>query len=175
MHIPFFKHSNSESIEQEIDFIISRDNLITARYDSIDALHHFSKYLEVNDALNKNLDSHLFVGLIKEIYKFLFDEIEYMKDWTKEIEKRIFQGKEKEMVFSISEASRNILVFQRNINPHRDVFKHLMDYSDKSLHERFDEDIKSIIEDWDRLITEAQNIKDMLLIVTGKQIGRAHV
>lgn len=162
LHIPFFKHSSRESLEQEIDFIISKDGLITTRYDSIDALHHYSKYLEANETFNKPTDSHIFVGLMKEVYKFLFDEIEYMKDWTKEIEKRIFQGKEKDMVFSLSEASRNILVFQRNIKPHGDVFKKMMEFSKDILTKDFEKDMTTLVEEWNRLIIETQNTKDML-------------
>jgi len=118
--------------------------MITTRYDSIDALHHFAKQIEVNEILNKENHSHLFFGMMREVYHFLFDEIEYMKDWMKEIEKNIFEGKEKEMVFGISTAGRNLLSFQ-NI------------FDDK-----FKKDIKLLLVEWRRLIFEIENIKNML-------------
>jgi Mg2+ and Co2+ transporter CorA len=81
MHIPFFKHSREGNAEQEIDFIITQKQLFTTRYDSIDSLHHFAKQIEVNEILNKSADSHLFFGLMKVVYSFLFDEVEYLKDY----------------------------------------------------------------------------------------------
>ena len=62
---------------------------------SIDALHLFAKQMEVKEILNKNDYSHLFFGIMKEVYGFLFNEIDYIKDWIKEIEKRYLRGEKK--------------------------------------------------------------------------------
>ena len=162
LHIPFFKHSHSVSVEQEIDFIITERGLITARYDSIDAVHYFGKQVEVNEVLQKQNGSHLFFGLMKEIYRFLFDEIDYTKDWLKEIDKNIFEGYEKEMVFSISAASRNILSLQRTIGPHELVIKKLITIGKNRFGESFEREALIMLDEWQRLIFELKNISDML-------------
>lgn len=163
IHIPSFRHSHSQSFEQEIDLIITKNSLITARYDSIDAIHHFGKQIEVEQILNKDrANSHMLFGLMKEIYKFLGDEIEYMKDWMKEIEKNIFEGHEKDMVFSISQANRNILSFRRTIGPHRAVWSKLLEISKESFGEKFYKDTKTLLEELDRLDIDIKNIYDML-------------
>src|SRR3954471_9438985 len=53
LHFPARKHTHSADFNQEIDFIIGQDALITARYDTIDSLHKLSKDLEVEKVLDK--------------------------------------------------------------------------------------------------------------------------
>jgi len=162
LHIPYFNHSHSLNIEQEIDFIITEKSLITARYDNIDALHYFAKQIEVNEILNKNNHSHLFFGLMKEIYESLFNEVDYIKDWMKEIEKNIFEGQEKKMVFSISAASRNLLNFKRIIDPHKTILLDIDHILKKNFGNKFDRDTKILIEELERLMTEIKDIGEML-------------
>lgn len=162
IHIPSFKHSRLENLEQEIDFLITKNSLITTRYDSIDAMHHFAKQVEVSEILNKENRSHLFFGLMKEIYHFLFDEMEYMQDWMKEIEKNIFKGHEKEMVSSISIVSRNLLGFKRIVGPHETVWRSLVNIGGLNFGKNFENDAKLLLEEWQRLMLSVKNISDML-------------
>jgi len=162
LHIPCFQHSVSLSTEQEIDFIISRDGLITTRYDSIDAMHHFAKKIEVNEVFHKGDHSHIFFGLMKEIYGFLFNEIEYIKDWIKEIEKNIFEGYEKEMVFGISAAGRSVLTFKRILGPHQHVIVSLHDLSKDIFDDNFRRELMYLMTEWERLNLEINNISEML-------------
>lgn len=163
IHIPSFKHSRMESLEQEIDLIITEKSLITARYESIDALHHFAKQVEVSNILSKENSSHLFFGLMKEVYNFLSDEIAYMQDWIKEIEKNIFKGHEKEMVGSISAISRNLLSFKRIIGPHEAVWKSLVNIGKNNMGEKFEKDAGLLLEEWQKLSLSIRNIFDMLI------------
>lgn len=152
LHIPTFKHPSSLCNSQEIDFIISGNGLITARYDSIDALHYFNKQIEVNEILSKNENSHLFFGMMKEIYKSMMDELAYLEDWVKEIEKNIFEGHEKTMVFAISSAGRNLLNFKRIIEPHGNIFEYLRETGGEKFGKKFEMDAKFLFEEWRRVM-----------------------
>lgn len=163
IHIPYFRNKSDENNEQEIDFVITERGLITARYESVDALHHFAKELEVEEILHKkNSQTHLFFGLMREIYTFLFYEIEFLKDSTKEIEKKIFRGFEKEMVFRISEAGRNILTFERLISSHQIIFNSLKEFGRDKNWKGFEEESSLLLEDWQRLMQEIENTSKIL-------------
>ncbi|HEY4480370.1 MAG TPA: CorA family divalent cation transporter [Candidatus Paceibacterota bacterium] len=162
LHVPFFNHSRMENSEQEIDFVISEKKLITVRYDSIDALHHFSKQIEVAEILNKEHHPHLFFGLAEEIYKFLFDEIEYMEDQIKEIETKTFSGLEKEMVWSISYVARNLLLIKRTVGAHETVWENLEKNGEKLFGAKFAKDAKRLFEEWKRLMATTKNMTDGL-------------
>src|SRR3989344_2686602 len=58
LHFPALRHSH-KTREQEIDFIVGQNFLITTHYDTIDPLHKFSKVFEVNSLLDKsNIGDH---------------------------------------------------------------------------------------------------------------------
>jgi len=162
LHIPTFKHSHSALDSQEVDFIIKAEGVITARYDSIDAIHYFAKQIEVNEILNKGKNSHLFFNLIKEIYRGMADELAYMEDWMKEIEKNIFEGQEKEMVFTLSNAGRNLLNFKRMVDPHGNVFKFLEEIGQKKFGDEFEAEAKIISEEWHRMMKRVNNQMDLI-------------
>ncbi len=125
LHFPAWKHTHKETT-QELDVIIGKGFIITARYDTIDALHKFAKMVEVNSVLEKNslIGEHagyLFYYMIREIYHSLNDELEAVKDGLDDIEKRIFKGEEREMVFEISNTSRELLAFKHAIALHEEI------------------------------------------------------
>lgn len=162
-HIPVFVHKTGESFEQEVDFIISKNGLITTRYENIDSLHYFAKELEVEEVLDKkHSEPHLFFGLIRNIYKFLFNEIEYIKDLTKDVEKKMLQGKEKEMVFKISEIGRNLLTFERTVSSHKPLFDSLKEAGVKNFGDDFEKESENILIDWKKIMGDIKNTRDIL-------------
>jgi len=162
LHVPSFKHSHAVSGAQEVDFIIFKDGLVTTRYDSIDALHYFAKQVEVSEILNRGENLHLFFGIMKEIYKSIADELAYMGDWMEEIEKNIFEGREKEMVFTISSASRNLLNFKRIVDPHGNIFEFIREIGTEKFGKEFGVQAKSLTEEWHRVIKMIGNQMDLV-------------
>jgi magnesium transporter len=149
MHIPVFKHSHAgENVSQEVDFVIGEKVLITARYDSIDALHRFSKTVEVDSILEKNHNhtKHPFFGLIKEIQRSIFNELAWSDDWLSDIERKIFNGMEKEMVFGLSKAARNILNFKKTARPHRETLDWISDSGREKWGKGFETEMRSLVD-----------------------------
>jgi magnesium transporter len=163
LHIPAFKNSHEGSSVQEVDFVISENSLITARYDSIDALHFFAKQVEVSEILNNGKNVHLFFGIMKEIYKSLTDELAFTEDWMGEIEKNIFEGQEKSMVFTISNVGRNILNFKKIVEPHGNVFEFLRETGTAKLGPEFGAQAKILIDDWRRIMRTVNSQLDLII------------
>ena len=146
LHFPAWKHSHKET-RQEIDFIIGKNYIVTARYDTIDPLHKFAKMFEVNSVLERNglIGEHagyMFYYMMREIYHSLHDELEAIKDNFDDIEKKTFTGKEKEMVFEISNVSRELLTFKHATNLHEDIIASFSEAAAKF----FDPDFSHYIE-----------------------------
>jgi magnesium transporter len=141
LHIPVLKHShNKNSNRQEIDFVIGRKLLITAHYDSIDALYTYAKKAEVG-----------------EILEALFDEVSSLEDRSRNIEAKIFSGHEKEMVKQISELGRDILSFRRIIEPHGEMFAELKILGADILGRKFSTEVEELIGEWQRLCRLLEN------------------
>lgn len=156
MHFPAFKHTHRIGNEnQEIDFIIGKDYVITTQYDTIDAIHRLEKVLEVDEILNRGTyDSSagfVFFRIMQEMYRSLGDEIAYIEDWIQEIQGRIFKGKEREMVVALSEVSRDLLDFKRVTNIHRDVLNGLEIAGSKAFGEHFVFHVKTLMTEYYKL------------------------
>lgn len=128
LHFPSFTRTQKQpqnDTDQEIDFIIGKNFLITVHYKRIDTLYEFSKAFEVNSILEKsNIGDHagfLFFHLIRQLYKFLEEELDLVTHDLNDIEAHIFQGEEKQMVFEIAKVNRDLLHFRQITRPHQEV------------------------------------------------------
>ncbi|MES2213244.1 MAG: CorA family divalent cation transporter [Patescibacteria group bacterium] len=166
LHFPAFKHTHGTDENQEVDFIIGKNLLITARYDTIDAFHKYGKTLEVKEVLENNLNDKrtcaIFIDLLRELYSAMFEEFEYIEDMTEEITSRIFAGKEREMVVSISEVTRTLLDFKKVTDLHFEILESLHHNGREMFGDRFCEDMESIIVDYRKISTTIRSNLEML-------------
>ena len=155
LHFPAFRHTHNHQQNQEVDFIIGKDFIITTRYDTVDPLHKFSKIFEVNSILDKSdIGTHagfVFYFMIKKLYKALEHELEYINDAIETIEDDIFEGKEKEMVISLSIISRDLLNFKQALRMHKEVLESFGEVGVKFFGKTFSHQVKSIIGEYYRI------------------------
>ncbi len=140
MHFPALRHTHT-SVEQEIDFIIGHNFLVTTHYDTIDPLHKFSKVFEANSMLDRSsLGEHagyLFFYMLKKLYKSVEHEVEYIRQDLSRVEERIFGGNEVEMVPEISQSARDLLNLRQTIEPHREILHAFEEDAPKFFGESF--------------------------------------
>ena len=149
-----------------MDFIIGRNVLVTARYDTVDALHKFGKALEVKEVLEKEnsnvVNNFIFLGLLKELYRGLFDELDYIEDLIEDITRKIFQGRERDMVVAISEVTRNLLDFKKTTDLHHDILDTLFHRGRAVFGDEFSRGVESIMMDYLKINSAVRNNLEML-------------
>ncbi|TSC67954.1 MAG: magnesium transporter [Parcubacteria group bacterium Gr01-1014_72] len=128
LHFPQLRGEHGVSGDgEEVDFIIGKDFLITARHGTLTPLHHFSKVFEVTSILDKgDIGEHagfLFFHMITRLYEALMEDLESIKRDIAAIEREVFAGREREMVIALSHASRKLLDFKRATSLHKEVFR----------------------------------------------------
>ena len=127
LHFPTITHKHDGGKDQEIDFVIGKKFIITAHYGLVDQLHEFSKVFEVNSILDKlNIREHagfILFYILKDLYKMLDTELDHINHDFNEIQSKIFSGKERDMVNSISHINRDILNFKQILRPHKEVLE----------------------------------------------------
>lgn len=128
MHFPALRHSH-KTREQEVDFIVGKDFVITAHHDTIDPLHKFSKVFEVNSVLDtSDIGDHagyIFFYMLKKLYKAAEHEVEYVRHDLSVIEEHIFSEEEVQMVSAISRSARDLLNMRQTLEPHREVLREI--------------------------------------------------
>jgi magnesium transporter len=148
LHFPAFRHSHREDLRQEVDFVIGKNFLITVHYDSIDAIHKFTKEFEVNSILSKHdMGEHagfLFFYLITKLYRSLEHELEHIEERLNHAEGKIFKGEEDEMVAVLSYINRDLIDFKQALRTHKDVLVSLETAGTKFFGEDFSFYLQSI-------------------------------
>jgi magnesium transporter len=130
LHFPSRRRNHvSESLKNEVDFVLGKNFVITTTYDNIEPLESFSKAFEVNSILDKSeMGDHagfIFFYMAKKLYRAMGNDLEYIKNALYVAEDRIFKGEERTMVEVLSKLGRELLDFRQTIKPHQEVLKSL--------------------------------------------------
>jgi len=155
LHFPNVRRGQPDRTVQEIDFVIGRDYLITARYEVSDYILEFSKIFEVGTILEHTAIGHhagfLFFVMMKHFYSRLLDEIVLLGNNLENVEAEIFRGREREMVFAISKASRDLLDFRKAIRMHGSILRSLVAAGREFFGEEFVPYLKLITNEYEQV------------------------
>lgn len=140
LHFPTLtEHGNN--VVQEVDFILGKDFLITARYGEVAALSAFAHLFET-ETLPPSIASgthagFLFYFLIKELYRSVEASLEEIEVHLEKIEAHIFSGHEREMVHKLSFYGRDLTDFDKTIGYHKEVLHSLANVGTRFFGEPF--------------------------------------
>ena len=168
LHFPVIrrKHGKRFVEQQEIDFILGKNFIITSRYGAIESLHQFSKLFEVNSILDRSgMGDHagfVFFSMIRILYDALSRELDFMSDSIRDIEERIFKGHERAMVVRISEVSRDLLDFKRATSLHKEILESFEVAARRFFGDGFDHHIRSIIGEYYRIHNHIESNRESL-------------
>ncbi|MFZ2048942.1 MAG: CorA family divalent cation transporter [Minisyncoccia bacterium] len=155
LHFPALNQASKLRVNQEVDFIIGKNFVITTRYEPIDAVDNFAKKLEVNSILEKHAPGEprdvVFFGILRELSRSILGQLSDIDDWIREIESQIFKGNEKKMVFSLSQVSRHLLDFRKVSLPYNEAFKTLEKSAEKLFGEEFQFSLDGVTEEFRKI------------------------
>ena len=160
LHFPTLRGVEHMTISQELDFLIGKDFLITVRYDNVDPLHEFSKVFEVKSIIDReHMGEHagfIFFYMARTLYRAISDEMSFITESVRSIEDRMFGGQETEMVFRLSEASKDLINFKRTLATHKEVLSSFENASSDFFGEDFRRYAKAITGEFFSVQTETE-------------------
>lgn len=166
LHFPHIDEHKKHNPEQEIDFIIGHDFLITARSEMIHGMHDFSRFFETSAILDKHqFGGHagfLFYNMIKALYVHAGDELEEINIGLKKIERQIFEGKEDKMVLELSKANRQWLDFRQATRFHKTVLESFEIAAPHIFGEGFKYHSHSILAEWQKIDSALTTYREIL-------------
>ncbi len=125
MHFPTQNPTTSHTLDQEVDFVVGRNFVITVHYEPVEALTVFSKQFNVGSKLERGKEithaGYLLHFMTKELYFSVVRSLYDMDAWLKEIEKNIFAGHEEKMVVSISNLNRVMIDYTQSLRFHQET------------------------------------------------------
>jgi len=147
-HFPFCVEGNGVCYEQEVDFIITKDHLITVRYGVINPIIEFAKKFETNILLDKRKFAHagfLFYYLMLEFYDSLKRDLRHANYKLGAIEEDIFDNQERKMVKELSLVSRELIDFKRALRHHESLLDSFASIASNYFNNNYKHYIEAII------------------------------
>jgi magnesium transporter len=110
---------------QEIDVIIGKNFMVTARYELVGTIVNLHKAFEAEEMLGtesvKVVEGPAIIErVLRKLYAAMSDEVEQTAQALDKIERDIFSGKERTTVHAISETGRLLLRFETTLARHRE-------------------------------------------------------
>ena len=185
LHFPT-SDPNGGAKNQEIDFIIGKHFLITARYETINSIHNLHKVFEAEELLGLPITTEhadaLLERVLRRMYAALREDVEIIGNSLGRIEKDIFGGKERRTVRVISDVNRVLLRFDMTIGRHAESLSSLLaelslptffgkEFLDRSAHidaER--EHVASLITAYREVAAELRDTNDSLLSASQNEV-----
>lgn len=165
LHFPVLRGLHQRPA-QEIDFILGRNFLITARYGATDHLHSFAKVFEVSSVLGQNNavqhGGHLFAAMVSNLYKALLNECDVIERHVNDIEERVFEGKERTMVVQISQTGRVIHDFRQTLLPHKEMLASLEAASGQLFGQEFLYYLRNVEGEERRVLQAVEHLRESL-------------
>ncbi len=131
MLFPLYNRPTGEIISAEIDFFVGKDYLVMVHDGKLEPVVRLFNHLKKNgrekerdEFLNRNIILILH-DLLNMLLMHTFPMLDHISLDIHQTEKRIFRGKEKEMVGAILATRRNIVNFRKFMQAHKNILKKL--------------------------------------------------
>lgn len=165
LHFPMLR-SYSRAPEQEIDFLVGKNFLITTRYENIDPLHSFAKAFEVAGVLGTDMTvshgGHLFIAMVRNLYQALESGCTTLHRRLHDIEEHIFSGDERKMVAELSQVGRTIHDFKQALAPHEEMLKSFEPVGTRFFGSEFAYHVRALEGSYERIERTLENLHDSL-------------
>ena len=135
LNFPVFNRRTRRISLSEIDIFIGKNYLITLTNGDLTPLNEIfeASQLSVKNKekyLNEDV-TFLLYEILNSLQKYCFPIIDHVSHDLRDIEKQIFDNREKEMVREILITKRNIVNYRKSIQSHKNVIKKLSKMSHK--------------------------------------------
>lgn len=137
LHFPVFSVNDRKTYTREVDFILTKHDLITVSYDPIPPLDDFfkkcSRDQSCEDLYASKTPGHLLFHILKEIYAFALRELDHIHEDINEVEEKVFSNEheEEQVIEELSFIRRNIIEFRRSLKPQQSTLESLVRYGTK--------------------------------------------
>lgn len=129
---PVYNKSSKVITPTEFDFFIGKDYLITIEESKTTVIGDFFSKLQNNLNLRKEYfdenPANLVIDIIYKLYNYCFPILSHLNLDTQEIEDKLFDNQNKDLIKEILRIKNNIISFHKTIRAHKQVVRRLNNY-----------------------------------------------
>lgn len=153
LHFPNFYRRTSQIQSVEIDFLITKDALVTIRYQDFPDFDNIVADIQNNQELYVDKTSgHLLHYLTKQLFSKMFPELDKIKESIDDIEDHIFKQFDDSIIEKIAQIKRQILDFIRSLKPQKAVWDSAPDIVIEFWGERMKPYVLDLVADYNRTL-----------------------
>lgn len=126
IHFPLFNERSRQTIPIELDFLITKNQLITVYQQANPVFEKFFRDCQENLSQQKNYFRNagfLLFSILDNLIDACLPMLDHIHEKIENIEQQIFESREKEMLKEIAILKRDIIDFRRTIKPQRSVLE----------------------------------------------------
>ncbi len=167
LHFPVYNREERRTTSRELNIIATKDTLITCHNETISPLKIFFKncrsYAETRKTYMSEGVGQLLYYVLSVAWGNCLTKLEKINKKTLEIEKKIFSGKEREMVLEISLVKTDIINFRRIINPQDEILDSLLKEGLSFFGEELSPYFSDLLGIYDKISNDLESQKEVIL------------
>lgn len=164
-HLPMFEHELRTSRRGEVDFLVTRDQILTVHYEPLAPLENFAKQLRDDEELRKRAlrdTATLIYYLIQDLINFSLRQMRHIEDNIEYVSREIFAGREEEMLRKISYVKRDILDYSIISEPQGILLDSLLEVGERFWGAQSRIYFTDLIGDYTKMIQRLRNSKEVI-------------
>lgn len=165
LHFPVFGVATRQTKPVELDFIAAKDAIFTIAQDQNPALEKLFSKLENDERLKEEVFTdagQLLFYVLDKMVDSCLPMLDHIHENIEEIEKQVFEGKEKEMLKEVAVLKRDIIDFRRTIKPQRSILEVLAKKASRFFKQDLDIVCQEVIGSEVRVWNTMENHKEMI-------------
>lgn len=161
-HLPIYDKQLRTSRRAEVDFLITKDKVVTVHYEDIEPINAFMRSISNNQHFKSKAmedSARCSYFLIEEIINFAIRQLRHVEDNIHHISEEIFKGKETQLLENISYAKRDILDFSIISAPQEILLESLLEAGAKFWGQEERIYLADLVGDYSKVTQHVENYK----------------
>ena len=165
-HAPRFEAKIETSVPLEVDFLLTKESLITVSYQKNNILEKIFSLCETNLAARNFYLSQgpgfLLYQILEKHINLSLRQLGHIQEKIRKVEEKMFSGKEKEVVKDISKLKRDILNFQLISKPQLTLLTSLFREGEKFFGKKYKIYFFDLKEEYEHLWNVLSNCREVV-------------
>lgn len=163
-YLPVYNVECQTSQPTEIDFLITKDAVITVRYSPIEPIDQLFARMQKDLSSQKQFmaktTGHLLYEILEGGLNFSLRQLTHITEKIQKAEELIFKGKEKEMIKEISVIKRDILDQRQITRPQKSILESLLSKGTKFFGKDIEVYFNDLLGDYEKIWDALDNLKE---------------
>ena len=163
-YLPVYNTECQTSQPTEIDFLVTKNTVITVRYSRIEPIDQLfakmEKDLSSQEQFMSRTTGHLLYEILEGGLNFSLRQLTHITEKIQKAEELIFKGKEKEMIKEISIIKRDILDQRQITRPQKSILESLLVKGVKFFGKDIEIYFNDLLGDYEKIWDALDNLKE---------------